>query len=318
MALTKFGQYVHLSIKDGAGGVVFETDSLRVDFEVFNIKGFNKGKVDIYNLEPDTIRNISNGECYVTIKTALHDSEQTILMSDMFVSNAISETKVPNEVTSLYCYSKLAKDVLEKDISVAVTQPNLRRMVTQILAAAGFGGSVTYKFFPDEILAYVPPKPVSKQEGSAKNCLDLLGVEYRFNSYIDGTNMVIMYRPDDKNLSSSPLNSAAEDIVLDTNNMRENPKLGPAQLQVVSNLDPNIKPTSVLDVTRLLTAGTNTDQDTLRLAQDYLTNSVAGFSKYVALTVVHSGSNYADLWSTTVMATSPVSGTRMPTNKWWL
>ena len=126
-----------------------------------------------------------------------------------------------------------------------------------------------------------------------------------------------MYKPDDKNLKLTDFYSNPADVVLSTTNMRSNPKIGPATLSVVSNLDPLIKPSSILDVSELLTIGTDTSEETLQVAQDYLKEKVSGFSKYQTLSVQHKGSNWTGDWITQAAATSPTKGTTMPTNVWW-
>jgi hypothetical protein len=94
-----------------------------------------------------------------------------------------------------------------------------------------------------------------------------------------------MYKPDLKDLLLTELADQKPDIVLDVRNMRSNPKIGPAILSINSNLDGRIKPSSVLDISQLFTAGTSTDSEVLEVANNFLKNSVAGFTKYQALTV---------------------------------
>ena len=98
--------------------------------------------------------------------------------------------------------------------------------------------------------------------------------------------------------------------------MSANPRIGPATLEVTSDLDAYITPTAILDVSKLITASVDADDVTLQLAEDYVQDSIAGFTKYQALTVTHKGSNYTKKWDTQVTATSPDKGTSMPTIGW--
>lgn len=314
--ITKFGQYVLIEIHDEGGQLVFSTDSLKIDFDVRHIKGWSRAKFTLTNLAPDTIRKISHGDNYVTIKTSLHDSDLKVIADRMYISNAMEEIKVPQSVFSMYCYSKLRKFFLEEQIDIQENRPSLVSTLTTCTKASGFNGAIEFKHFPSEVLTYRPPKPFIKQRGSLTSILDKLGEEYRFNTYTEGNKFIFMYKPHIKNVEDTDLYSETE-IKLSTTNMRANPKIGPATLSVVSNLDPRIKPSSVLDISELLTLGTDTPEETLQVAEGYLKEKIAGFSKYQALTVQHKGSNWANTWLTQVAATSPTPGTNMSTVKWW-
>ena len=318
--ISKFGQYVLLQVHSLKGGLVFETDSLKVDFNVMHIPGFSRGRVNITNLAPATIRALCNSDVgnFVTISTALHDSELKVVMNKMYVSNAIEETKVPESITSLFCYSALRKIYMERHVDVDVARPSIRELVANPLVAAGYDGNIQFKHFPPEILDHVPPRGSSRQEGSVSSILDNLGQQYDFNTYTDDNNLVMLYKPDYKNVGSTQLYSGAGDIKLATSNMRSNPVIGPAVLHANSNLDVNLKPGSVVDISELLTVGTNTDEITLQLAEDYLKEKVAGFTKYQVRSTQHIGTNWGPEWNTKIIANSPTPGISMSTNKWWL
>lgn len=317
--IKKFGQYVLLQVHSESGELVFETDSLKIDFDVRNIKGWSRAKVTLTNLAPETIRKLSgaSGDIYVTVKTSLHDSELALVIDRMYISNALEEIKVPQSVFNIYCYSKLRKFFLEEQIDVKVDKPTLPKIIKQCLKDANFTGSTEFKHFPPSILAYVNPRPSSRRQGSLISVIENLEKEYGFNMYTEDSKFVFMYKPDAKNVSDTDMYTSLGDIKLATTNMRSNPKIGPATLSVVSNLDPRIKPSSILDISDLLTLGTNTPEQTLQVAEDYLKEKVAGFSKYQALAVQHKGSNWSADWLTQVSATSPTPGTSMPTQNWW-
>ena len=317
--INKFGQYVLLTVHGATGSVVFQTDSLRVDFEVLDIPGFSRGKVEIYNLEPDTIRKISNGECSLTIDVRLHDGELQRVMDNMFISNTLDVVQVPNNITSLYCYSSVQKGFLQKQIDIGINFPSVRRLMEEVTKAAGFTGTLEFKHFPADYLDFQPPKNFSNQSGSLSQCIERISKEYGFKVYTQGDAIVCMYVPDVKNVASTELGTSKGDIILDSNNMRQNPKIGPAHLVVVSNLDPNIKTATILNVTELITMGADVSVPTLKLADDILKQSIGGFATYQTLTVKHEGSNYTGSWATTAMASTPRKGTSMATgDRWWI
>lgn len=316
--ITKFGQYVLLQVHTGGGELVFQTDSLKIDFDVRHIAGWSRAKFTITNLAPATMRRLSGTiDIYVTVRTSLHDSQLYTVADSMYVSNALEEIKVPQSEFNMYCYSKLRKEFMELPIDVKITNPNLPKMVSSILRAANYDGTVEYKHFPPSVLEYTYPRPSSRRQGSLISILEGLGEEFKFNVYTEDNKLVLMYKPDAKNVSDTDFYSSLGDIKLSTTNMRANPKIGPATLSVVSNLDPRIKPSSVLDISNLLTIGTNTPEATLQVAEDYLREKVAGFSKYQTLAVQHKGSNWTAEWSTQAHATSPTPGTTMPSRSWW-
>ncbi len=317
MALKKFGQYVNLKVTDKKGNTVFEADDLRVDFDVRHINGFSRAKFSIYNLLPSTVSRLSSGEKYVTLSTSLHDKEPTVIANQLYISNALEEKKVPDAIFSMFCYSKIYKLYLQKPIEIYVTVPSLKKVIESILGEVDFSGKIIYKTFPDEVLNYVPDKNISKHTGSAMTCLERLATQYGFNFYTEGDNIVIAYKPDSKNVAGTDLRTSTGEITLDTRNMRGNPKLGPATIAVHSNLDEKIRPSSIINITKLLTAGTSVDEEALQVASKLLEDSVAGSATYQVLSVQHKGSNYTKEWSTHLFASNPTGGTDMPTTNWF-
>lgn len=316
--IRKFGQYALLEVFSEGGELIFSTDSLKIDFDIRHIEGWSRAKFSLWNLEPATIKKIGNGDNYVTLKVALHDAEPLVIADRMYISNALEEKQVPNSIFNMYCYSKLRRAYLERQIDVQVTRPSIRRVLDTCIRNTGFTGVIEYKHFPEGLLDNLPPKPASKRQGSLLSVLETYSYEQRIKVYTVGNKFMVMYQPTAKNVTGTDFYTSNGDIVLSTTNMRSNPKIGPATLKVHSNLDPRIIPTTVLDISNLLTVGTDTPQETLEVAEGILKNSVAGFTKYQTLNVQHKGSNWSKEWSTHVGATSPTPGINMNTDKWWL
>lgn len=319
MAIKKFGQYVLLQVHNSVGELVFETDSLKIDFDIRHIPKWSRAKFSLTNLAPSTIRKLSEASegNFVSVYTALHEEKPKLIADRMYISNAMEEIILPESIFSMYCYSKLRNTCLEKPVDVKVESPSLSNLVKAVLSDATFSGSIEYKHFPSEVLSYIPAQGHSRQKGSALSILELLGSQFKFNTYTEGSKIVLMYKPDAKNVAATDFYSDAGSIKLATTNMRSNPKIGPATLSVVSNLDPRIKPSTVLDISNLLTIGTDASEVTLKVAENYLREKIAGFSKYQTLSVQHKGSNWTSDWLTQVVATSPTPGTTMPTTNWW-
>lgn len=317
-SISKFGQYVRLEVKDRNNTAVVNTDSLRVDFDIRDVVGWVRAKIEIYNLAPSTIKKLMNGENYVTLITALHDSKEVVIAKELYVSNSIDVFDVPDNVTTLYCYSKLKKSTLEKRVNVQVNRPSLKNLMDSILDSVFFDGNVRYINFPENYVEDVPLNLVSKQEGSVQSCIEDIGKYYRFNTYVDGDDIILVYAVSPKNAGSTGLSTASPDVILNTDNMRSNPIIGPATVNITSNLDSRIKPGAVLSIKELLTASTNANADQLELTEGYL-DIIAGFDNYQTYSVQHIGSNFTKSWTTKATGLAPTRGYNAPvgTNTWF-
>ena len=317
--MKKFGQEVFLHIEDAGGRAILEATELRVDFDIRHIDTFSRGTVTIYNLNEQTIANLigGNNDHYATLKVRLHGGEEHTIMDSFFISNMIDEKKIPNNITTLYCYSKIKVDVLEKQVDIpSVIQPSLKNIVDYLMQSAGFEGKVTYNCFAEGATTYLPPRPNTPEHGSVASCLNDLSKEHKFNYYTMPDEIRLVYKPNAKDRDQTNLDTLPK-LLLHTENMRANPKLAPAQLQITSNLDPDIEPSLILDISKLLTAGISTNPRVLEVADNFAKDAVAGYNLYQTLAVQHRGSNYTDQWHTIVSAVSPTEGKQMPVTNWW-
>ena len=316
--MNKFGQEVSLTVTDSSGEkIVFDGGGLRIDFDVRLIDGFSRGTFTLYNLKESTIRALANGENYVTLKTSLHGSSNYIVANRFFVSNVLEEKKLPDSITTLYCYDSLRRQYLENPIDLTVRSPNLKKQMLAILNEAGFRGNINYQSFPEGRITQGTSRPSVNIQGSAQQCVRKLQRQYGFKFYTDfeaGFNCV--YLPNLLEAPLTSLNNKSPDVILDIVNMRANPIIGPATLFVTSNLDGRIRPGAVLDTSNLVTVGIDATEETLQIANQFLKESISGFTKYQTLTVQHKGSNYTGEWKTIATATSPTEGMSMPTLSW--
>ena len=223
---------------------------------------------------------------------------------------------LPNSVTTLYCYDSIRKESLENQVDTSVLSPTLRKEMAAICESAGFRGEIVYKYFSAGQIDQASGRPNAEHSGSLQQCIRRLQKAYGFKMYTLSGKIVCMYVPSLDDVDKTDLANKAPDIVLSILNMRANPKLGPATLSITSILDGRIEPTSVLDISQLITVGVDLPEDTLQIAKEFLQDSVAGFSKYQVLTVQHKGSNYTGEWKTVATATSPTKGMSMPTLSW--
>jgi hypothetical protein len=279
------------------------------------IPGFSQAKFVIYNLNNSNITKLMSGDRYITLKTQLHDHKEYVLANRFFVNNAIDELILPNRIVSLYCFDLLRKEVLQESININVEAPTLKRMVTQTLKESGHSGGIKFESFPKGLVDQAGDRSVRPLQGSVQQILRRLGREFNFNLYTEQYgNIVLVYKPDLENVSKTDLEEKKV-YVLNNNAMRSTPKIGMASALVVSNLDPEIKPSTVLDLSKLITISADAPEKDLELAKNYL-KDFSQYTRYQAFNVQHKGSNYTNEWVTNITAFSPSKGTHMPTVAW--
>ena len=233
MTIKRFGQAVKMEVLGpDRKTVVFDSDGLRVDFDIVNIPGFSRGTFKVWNLTDNMVKQIQHGERYVRLTCTLHDDTPMILADGFFVSNAFEQTIVPDSVTNIFGYSVIRKDFLNKQVKFTVSNPSLENIMTQVVQETKTGdnpflGKVVYKNFPGAALEYVPPRFKKPRSGSVEGLLETLKVPYRFKYFTIGEDIVLMYQPTADNLDQTDLVTAKADIVLDSNNLGAAPKIGP-------------------------------------------------------------------------------------------
>lgn len=309
----EFGKKVKLVVYDKARSPIFSSEDLRVDFDIRIIQNYGRALFTVYNLNNETIRNISNGERYIRIFTSLHGHEQA-LGDEYYISNAITEKKVPDQLTLLYCVDSGKRDFTDKQISMAVKKPSLRRTLHQLEREAGTQRRFEFVGFPEGLENQLPAKPTSQWTGSVGDVLSDLGKEYGFTVHQEGQVVKLVYQPTEDNVHLTNQGSRTT-ITLATDNMKSNPKIGVAQLEVESNLDPRFKAGVILDTSKLLTASTGHTFEQLTVVDD-MVELTAGRSQFNILSVTHKGSTHTKDWTTTAVAIKTARGKNTTTYNW--
>lgn len=321
--ITKFGQQIELIITDLAGRVVVipagpgENTSLRVDFDILHMDGFSRGTIKIYNLRADVIGELVSTNHYVTLNVRLHDGPWFNLVNKWYISNSINELQLPNNITQLFCFDKLRLTLLEAQLFTRVKTPTLEKMINNAVATVGSGNTTEFKHFPEEVLRGKVDRSSTSWSGSVDDLLRKYKMSYRYNVYTIDDGLTLMYKPTIDNVHLTDIPSSSGDVFLDTSNMRSNPKLGAARITATSNLDPNLKPTTVVNISNLLTASLEASPTAKEIAGDFVKMAVGGYPKYQILTTQHRGSNYSDLWETAIHGVPPDNGRSMPTINWF-
>ena len=141
MAIRKFGQYVHVNIRNSDGEVIFETDGLKIDFDVMDIEDFSRAKITLTNLAPATTKAIgSYNDVYISLKVSLHDGRLYNLVNNMYISNTLEEKVLPESLYHIYAYSNIRKQFLERQVDLTVPRKSLRNTILSVLDSAGYDG----------------------------------------------------------------------------------------------------------------------------------------------------------------------------------
>tara|TARA_R110000764_G_scaffold136946_2_gene224843 strand:- start:2432 stop:3388 length:957 start_codon:yes stop_codon:yes gene_type:complete len=298
------------------GDLILDATGLRIDFDIRLIPDFSRAKFIIYNLTEKAVQSMMSGDRYVTLTTQLHNGTIYTLANRFHLSNAVDELKLPNRLTTLYCFDTM-KLKLELPVEVTVLYPNLERMIQQSCVNAGVTPPRAEDFisFPKGITKEPGLKEQRPLQGSLMSVFKTLEKEFNFLTFTDNGKFNFMYMPDTKNVGKTDLGERSPDVILSTRSMRSNPKIGIASCKINSNLDGRIKPTTLMDLSQLLTVSPEASEQTLELVDGYLKN-FSDYSKYQAFTVQHKGSNYTAEWSTIVTGLSPTEGKLSPTVNW--
>jgi len=317
MAITKFGKEIILQVyklgEDGIAEVKLEVSSLRIDFDIKNMMGYNRAKFSIYNLNNTTIKDLSNEERFIRIAISLHGREPVSLGDDFYISNTVTEVKLPNVITTLYCMSGRRRSFMEKQVKEAYTLGTLEEVVAKLLQAAK-ATDITTKFelFPEKIEVYKPQKTKEPRfDGSVENELIKLSKMYNFNYYLQNNKLRIVYNANTPaTYVSSGLSTKEKEevVVIPIANLRSNPKVGTGTIQVETNMDGSILPGDILDTHNMITASTESSFEYLVAADQGLKAAATRFSKYSIYSVVHKGSNYTGDWSTLLLGTTAKNG----------
>ena len=116
-------QEVQLRVYDqeAGGNIVLDASGLRVDFDVKHISEFSRATFTIFNLSDRSISTLASGDKYVTLKVRLHGKGRFRELAKRFhISNVVDELKLPERVTTLYCFDLLRQNVLEKQVTTTV------------------------------------------------------------------------------------------------------------------------------------------------------------------------------------------------------
>ena len=296
------------------GDLILDATGLRIDFDINHIPGYARAKFEIYNLTEEAVRNLMSGERYVTLKTQLHDGKVQTLAKRFHISNAIDELKLPNRITSLYCFDNLRGTFLDQELNETVLKPTLKRSINHILDKLKFKGPREFLSFPEGLMDEAGLKGQRPMQGTLLDILLRLGREFNFMTHTKNGGLSFMYLPDDNNVSKTDLGTR-DVITLNTRSMRSNPQIGMATCKINSNLDGRITPTTLIDLSKLLTVSTLESDEALSVTNG-LTETFSRNSRYQAFAVQHKGSNYTEEWSTIISGLAPTKGKLLSTVTW--
>jgi len=315
-----FGKEVVLEIysklEDDRREIVLDATGLRIDFDINNTVGYNRGKFSIYNLNTETIKDISNGEKYVSLNIGIHGSGLYSLGEDFYISNATTETILPNTITTLYCMSGKRKSFLETQIHTNFGKSSLKEFIQIIIDEAKDSTINTeYILFPAGVLNYKAPSgKISRYSGSTESILNKLSKMFHFQYYLQGNTLRIVYKADTQGTyKKSEEGREGREFSVDALNLRANPIVGVGTIQLDINLTPDILPGDVFDTNDFITASNDLGIEYLAAVKNDMKSTVTKYSKFQVWNVIQRGSNYTDQWHTTVMGYTAKDGNRLST-----
>lgn len=316
--INDFGIEIVLEIYDDNGSVVLSARGLRVDFDIRYYQGYNRAKFTIYNLSKETAREVATGDRYIRLFVSQHGGTRYLIADDFYVNNAYTEKRVPDSLTTLYCFDKLKKDVTSKFLNIITSGGSLKSILKTIKDSSEKEVNFKLVDFPKELEDFEPTKKKTIYSGEVGKIIDELAVQYNFIPFIKGNIIELGFQANDNkdNLKNiGRLNR--KKIKLNSRDMRSNPVVGMTQIKIDSNLDARIECNSVVDTSDLITSTSGDDIEFLAITKDYLKLSVTGYSLFTVLSVNHVGSSHSNNWSTKVIGIKSTKGTQIKNYNWF-
>jgi len=317
-----FGKRIELIVyskgKDNEIDIVLDATGLRIDFNLNNTTQYNRGTFSIYNLNPEVIKQLSSGEKYVSLQVGMHGSDLATVGNDFYISNATTETILPNTITTLYCISGNRRTFLEKQLNASYEGSTLEDDIKMIVALAKESKiKVEYLLFPDYILKHKTyDAKTHRISASIENTLKRLSIMYHFQYFMKGDLLRIVYKADSaKSYSDSIEGREPKEFSIDVLNIKANPIVGVGTMTLDLNLAPNIFPGDVFDTENFITASNDVGLEYLTAVSGDIKSTVTKYSKFQVWNVVHRGSNYTAEWNTIVQSFTARDGNRVSTNR---
>jgi len=315
--ISKFGKEIRLDVIELSGSsesVIFSSGKLRVDFQVKNLQGLTRGVYHIYNLGNETIRLICNGDRYLRLHTRLHEEEFREVNPLMYVNNAFHEKMIPENRTSLYAVSANEKNFTSKQARMIVNKPTLRNIMTNLVRNTSDKPiRVDFVGFPDDMEDYEPIKAKTYIDGKVEDVIKDLGKQYSFTTSNEDGVVIVTHHPNIRNLASCKWQNR-EKIKLRDVDMKATPKVGISQLKVKSVIDPDIKPSKILDTSDLVTISIDVGLQVLAFDPNVVNNLISGDSLYSVMSTEHIGSNFTKKWETNAIALKATTGANIDPN----
>ena len=303
MAITKFGQHVRLEVRNlNNEDVGWQTEALRVDFDIDDVAGFITGRASVFGLADDVIQYLTGKEPKIMrLWTSFNDGVERQLGTDFFVFNVLTVRQVPDRVTHIYGFPKIHFDYGQKQIQVRVVNPSIDSVVRSAFLAAGFNRMPIYIDFPDGLVSTKLTRPIYQDSGSLLSILQKLGIQHRFTVSFGHELKFIYNRQKLTDLSQGVI----PPILVTDREIKAPVELGVTTLRMSLLLNPDISMGSSVDISQITARAATDGDDTLKAVEGFLRNSVSGQTIYTVYKVKHKGSNWISGWDTTLEGLSP-------------
>jgi len=323
-----YGQRIRLDVfaEYGKGGKpILWTDSLRVDFEYNSTGEYERASVEVYNLSEEGQERIGRIGNYVTL-TVIHHGVPNRVFSNFIVNNAHTETKVPENVTTLYCAGASTAAFASNVSNLHKNEFKITDIFNHILSGRakqdGTGTDVTINVEPirgtpirvrlEGFTDKIKNKVWRTNKGLTFGC-NVYAAFKRYSTQFNydvryGEEIVITYRGTGANGKATYdriIKDPGKHLVLKVEDMKANPRMSSATMEIHSILNPEIRYGQVIDTSKLFSASIKENTEVLQVSPKFLLSAVKVREKYFVVSVEHKGSNFTGKWDTFVTAYPP-------------
>lgn len=297
-------------------------ENYRIDFVMQSQLGWSADelKIDVYNLDPSLVGSLMDSVNKVfTLEAGYEDEGMNIIMTGG-ITNVWGRKEIPNHITTMWCVPLSAfqpSQPFKIDPPRTFDNTKLKDALNMLAKDAGYTKDCTFIGMSDEVLNYVLKSKSIK--GTLAEALDELGDLFKFNFQATESNIKIISQLTSRTVIDQIASKEVNVHTIALNKVKGNPSVDVAQTTIKVVLDTSIKAGNVVDITSLVSRTVNNSNNISKkgVVYNYPTDSIINmnsevlfrdpnaykyfiYNRYQILSLIHSGSNYSQVWDTTI------------------